>query len=252
MAWGLTSSRSRRTRRAWSGGAGVTDDSAAAAASESSPFARFTQALSGGIPLRSNDRSNEEEASSSCVRTNRYFALSRWERFLGFLLCCAGASACFAVSFFIGLPLLAIKPRKFAVSLLLTRQLRPLLDRLTENVDHEQVLFMVGFAILSGPVAHAKHLFSAERLPFTAAYFGSLFLTLFFALCVALPSRGAEQEPADDPPRGRHSYFATLVCGIVQCAALVFYFVSYFPGGFQTLSFGSRMALRGAGSLLPV
>ncbi|GAA5920104.1 hypothetical protein JCM1841_004099 [Sporobolomyces salmonicolor] len=186
---------------------GVTDDSAAAAASESSPFARFTQALSGGIPLRSNDRSNEEEA---------YFALSRWERFLGFLLCCAGASACFAVSFFIGLPLLAIKPRKFAVSFSLG-----------------SVLFMVGFAILSGPVAHAKHLFSAERLPFTAAYFGSLFLTLFFALV-------------------RHSYFATLVCGIVQCAALVFYFVSYFPGGFQTLSFGSRMALRGAGSLLPV
>ncbi|GAA5971298.1 hypothetical protein JCM21900_004493, partial [Sporobolomyces salmonicolor] len=135
---------------------GVTDDSTAAAASESSPFARFTQALSGGIPLRSNDRSNEEEA---------YFALSRWERFLGFLLCCAGASACFAVSFFIGLPLLAIKPRKFAVSFSLG-----------------SVLFMVGFAILSGPVAHAKHLFSAERLPFTAAYFGSLFLTLFFAL----------------------------------------------------------------------
>ncbi|GAA5872693.1 hypothetical protein JCM1840_004491 [Sporobolomyces johnsonii] len=186
---------------------GVTDDSTAAAASESSPFARFTQALSGGIPLRSNDRSNEEEA---------YFALSRWERFLGFLLCCAGASACFAVSFFIGLPLLAIKPRKFAVSFSLG-----------------SVLFMVGFAILSGPVAHAKHLFSAERLPFTAAYFGSLFLTLFFALV-------------------RHSYFATLICGIVQCAALVFYFVSYFPGGFQTLSFGSRMALRGAGSLLPV
>lgn len=44
-----------------------------------------------------------------------YFALSRWERFLGFLLCIAGAAACFAVSFFIGLPMLAIKPRKFAV-----------------------------------------------------------------------------------------------------------------------------------------
>ncbi|GAA5940303.1 hypothetical protein JCM3775_004428 [Rhodotorula graminis] len=184
---------------------GVTDDSQQA--SEQSPFARFSQALSGGIPLRSNERSNEEEA---------YFALSRWERFLGFLLCIAGAAACFAVSFFIGLPMLAIKPRKFAVAFSLG-----------------SVLFMVGFSILQGPLAHAKHIFSSDRLPFTAAYFGSLFLTLFFALV-------------------KHSYFATLICGAAQCVALVFYFVSYFPGGFQTLSFGSRMALRGAGSFLPV
>lgn len=82
--------------------------------------------------------------------------------------------------------------------------------------------------------------------------------------------------------RQKHSYIATLVCGVIQCGALVFYFVSYFPcvppfsppsplfphfrfskrktdqlfvlfnayrGGFQTLSFGSRMALRGAGSV---
>jgi hypothetical protein len=42
--------------------------------------------------------------------------LSRWERFSGFLLCTAGAAVCFAVAFLIGLPLLALKPRKFAVS----------------------------------------------------------------------------------------------------------------------------------------
>ncbi|GAA5993636.1 hypothetical protein JCM5350_003038 [Sporobolomyces pararoseus] len=188
---------------------GTTDDSIpATSTTEQSPFyTRFTSALSSGIPLRSSERSNEEEA---------YFALSRWERFLGFLICCLGASACFALSFFIGLPLLAVKPRKFAVSFSLG-----------------SILFMIGFSILSGPLAHLKHLFSSERLPFTAAYFGSLILTLFFALV-------------------RHSYFATLICAVVQCAALIFYFVSYFPGGFQTLSFGSRMALRGAGSYLPV
>ncbi|GAA6036172.1 hypothetical protein JCM8097_006814 [Rhodosporidiobolus ruineniae] len=186
---------------------GSNDDSAAAN-SESTPFlSRFTSALSGGIPLHSSARTNEEEA---------YFALSRWERFLGFLLCVAGAAVCFAVSFFIGLPLLAVKPRKFAVSFSLG-----------------SILFMVGFSILQGPLAHLKHIFSAERLPFTIAYFGSLVLTLVLALV-------------------KHSYFGTLICGAIQCLALVFYFVSYFPGGFQTLSFGSRMALRGAGSLLPV
>ncbi|TKA54741.1 hypothetical protein B0A53_02550 [Rhodotorula sp. CCFEE 5036] len=169
---------------------GVTDDSQPT--TEQSPFARFTSALSSGIPLRSSERSNEEEA---------YFALSRWERFVGFLLCIAGAAACFVVSFLIGLPMLAIKPRKFAVAFSLG-----------------SILFM--------------HIFSAERLPFTAAYFGSLILTLIFAL--------------------KHSYLGTLVCGAIQCVALVSYFVSYFPGGFQTLSYGSRMAMRGAGSLLPV
>ncbi|KWU41057.1 SFT2-domain-containing protein, partial [Rhodotorula sp. JG-1b] len=180
---------------------GVTDDSQPT--TEQSPFARFTSALSSGIPLRSSERSNEEEA---------YFALSRWERFVGFLLCIAGAAACFVVSFLIGLPMLAIKPRKFAV-----RRAMFLLARV--------------FGVLQGPVAHLKHIFSAERLPFTAAYFGSLILTLIFAL--------------------KHSYLGTLVCGAIQCVALVSYFVSYFPGGFQTLSYGSRMAMRGAGSVRP-
>lgn len=87
---------------------GVTDDSTPSTSTEQSPFyTRFTSSLSSGIPLRSSERSNEEEA---------YFALSRWERFLGFLICTAGAAACFMLSFFIGLPLLAVKPRKFAVS----------------------------------------------------------------------------------------------------------------------------------------
>lgn len=135
-----------------------------------------------------------------------YFALSRWERFLGFLLCIGGAAACFAVSFFIGLPMLAIKPRKFAVSFSLG-SVRPLpflpsrswsrFLRLKETDDgcsrccDVQVLFMVGFAVLQGPVAHLKHIFTPDRLPFTLAYFGSLILTLFFALVASslfLPS----------------------------------------------------------------
>ncbi|ORY54087.1 vesicle transport protein, partial [Leucosporidium creatinivorum] len=83
------------------------------------------------------------------------------------------------------------------------------------------------------PVAHFKHIFTAERLPFTGAYFGSLAATLYFAV-------------------GRQSYLPTLIFAIIQCGALVSYFVAYFPGGWQTLSFGSRMAMRGAGSMLPV
>lgn len=45
--------------------------------SSANPFARFYNAIgaSGYVPLRSNERSNEEEA---------YFALSRWERYVSF------------------------------------------------------------------------------------------------------------------------------------------------------------------------
>lgn len=52
---------------------GNTDDSQAAASDASSnPFSRFYNAIGGGyIPLRSSERTNEEEA---------YFALSRWDR----------------------------------------------------------------------------------------------------------------------------------------------------------------------------
>lgn len=56
---------------------GVTDDSqrqhqAQPSNSGGNPFSRFYNAVGGSyIPLRSNERSNEEEA---------YFALSRWDR----------------------------------------------------------------------------------------------------------------------------------------------------------------------------
>lgn len=42
----------------------------------------------------------------------------------------------------------------------------------------------VSFAALQGPVPYIKHLMSPARLPFTAAYFGSLGLTLYFSVGV--------------------------------------------------------------------
>jgi hypothetical protein len=52
---------------------GVTDDSQPAQSSSqpSNPFSRFYNSVGDYVPLRSNERSNEEEA---------WFALSRWER----------------------------------------------------------------------------------------------------------------------------------------------------------------------------
>lgn len=100
----------------------------------SNPFARFYNAVGGGyIPLRSSERSNEEEA---------YFALSRWDRrvsfntsacesslssihplsrLIGFGACLLGAAVCFSVAFLTA-PLIPIRPAKFALALRSVRQ----------------------------------------------------------------------------------------------------------------------------------
>lgn len=46
------------------------------------------------------------------------------------------------------------------------------------------VLFLLSWAVLMGPWTYAKHLVSGSRLPFTAAYFGAIALTLYFAIGV--------------------------------------------------------------------
>ncbi|EGG05325.1 uncharacterized protein MELLADRAFT_36798 [Melampsora larici-populina 98AG31] len=186
---------------------GVTDDSNnTQSTANSNLFSRFTGSISGYVPLRSNERSNEEEA---------YYALSRWERTIGFLFCIAGASVCFLIAF-LTLPLLAFKPRKFAVAFSLG-----------------SLLFMIGFMILQGPIQHFQHIFSVQRLPFTLSYLISLLATFYFAI-------------------GLHSYLGTLIAGIVQVIALISYFVAYFPGGLTTLKFMGSMGLRGATSYLPI
>ncbi|KAH0834003.1 ER-to-golgi vesicle protein transport Sft2 [Lanmaoa asiatica] len=127
---------------------GVTDDSQQAQPTQpSNPFSRFYNAVAGDyVPLRSSERSNEEEA---------WFALSRWERLLGFGACLIGACVCFFFAF-LGLPWLPVRPAKFALAF--------------------------SFSVLIGPINHVKHLVSKERLPFSTIYFSSLGLTLYFAL----------------------------------------------------------------------
>jgi len=184
----------------------VQDDSQQQQPQSSNPFARFYNAVGGGyIPLRSSERSNEEEA---------YFALSRWDRLIGFGACLLGAAVCFFVAFLTA-PLIPIRPAKFALALSLG-----------------SVLVMFGFAFLVGPITHLKHLVSKERLPFSAAYISSLALTIYFAISVK-------------------SYLGSLICAAVQVVCLVAYVLAYFPGGTTTLRFGSSMILRGASTILP-
>ncbi|KAF9513545.1 hypothetical protein BS47DRAFT_1393260 [Hydnum rufescens UP504] len=189
--------------------------------SEPNSLSRLYNSMSSYVPVRSDERTNEEQA---------YFALGRWERYpyslnlisggikrskhcrlLGFGACLVGSAVCFLVAFFT-LPLLALRPGKFALAFSLGS-------------------LLVMFGSLR-PINHLKHLASVERLPFSAAYLGSLGLTLYFSI-------------------GRKSYIGSLIFAIVQILALIAYVGAYFPGGWATMRFGGQMALRGAGSVLP-
>ncbi|KUI53948.1 Protein transport protein SFT2 [Cytospora mali] len=153
-----------------------------------------------GAPLPAPSRREEEEG---------WLALSRWDRLLIFGACNLGALACFVICFAL-FPVLSLKPRKFVILWTLG-----------------SALFLASFAAVMGPVAYAQHLFSGQRLPFTAAYFGSITLTLYFSM-------------------GLHSTILTLFSAIIQLACLVWYLVSYFPMGSSSLrmatSFGARRA----------
>ena len=46
-------------------------------------------------------------------------------------------------------------------------------------------LFLASFAAVMGPLNYVYHLLSGPRIPFTAAYFGSIILTLVFAIKVS-------------------------------------------------------------------
>ncbi|KUI66217.1 Protein transport protein SFT2 [Cytospora mali] len=153
-----------------------------------------------GAPLPAPSRREEEEG---------WLALSRWDRLLIFGACNLGALACFVICFAL-FPVLSLKPRKFVILWTLG-----------------SALFLASFAAVMGPVAYAQHLFSGQRLPFTAAYFGSITLTLYFSM-------------------GLHSTILTLFSAIIQIACLIWYLVSYFPMGSSSLrmatSFGARRA----------
>ena len=50
------------------------------------------------------------------------------------------------------------------------------------------LLFLASWAVLLGPITYAKHLMSGPRLPFTVVYFGSIAMTLYFAIGVRTSS----------------------------------------------------------------
>ncbi|PHH59281.1 hypothetical protein CDD81_3498 [Ophiocordyceps australis] len=153
-----------------------------------------------GAPLPAPSRREEEEG---------WFVLSRWDRLLVFGACNLAALACFVICFTL-FPVLSLRPRKFVI---------------LWSVG--SLLFLASFAAVMGPSNYVRHLLSTPRIPFTVAYFGSIAMTLVFALKL-------------------QSTILTMLSAVVQLATLTWYLISYFPMGSAGLrlaaSFGTRQA----------
>lgn len=105
------------------------------------------------------------------------------------------------LAFFLFLPVIIIAPSKFAICFTVG-----------------SLLTLSAFVSLRGWRQQLSHMLSSDRLLFTVAYFGSMGGTLYAALAM-------------------HSYILSLICCATQVVALLYYTLSYFPGGSHGLKY---------------
>lgn len=109
----------------------------------------------------------------------------------------------FGLGFGVGLPMIAIRPQKFALCF-----------------TFGSLCFMGSFAILKGPMAHLQGMLSGDRIIFTTVYVGSMLATLYLTFNVG----------------GASGYLLILGASGAQLVALMWYLISFLPGGSAGLS----------------
>ncbi|XP_065061556.1 uncharacterized protein LOC135688572 [Rhopilema esculentum] len=130
--------------------------------------------------------------------------LSKKQRIVGFFTLLVMGIFCFGMAGLL-MPFMVLKARKFVLMYTMGS------------------FFTIGsFSVLWGPVAHMKHLCSYTRLPFTLAYFGTMFATLYSALLLK-------------------KTLLTLIFATLQIVALAWYVFSYVPGGTTGMKFFSKL-----------
>lgn len=160
----------------------------------------------GGLSQTSNGQSNSwSNGWFKQAEEDPYLpSLTRKQRVLGFFMCLLFGAFCFIMAGFLA-PFILLKARKFVLLYTMGS------------------LFTIGsFSFLWGPTNHMKHLCSLGRLPFTAAYFGSMFATIYVAMFMK-------------------STVLTAIFAVVQVLTLVWYLVSYIPGGTTGLKFFTKL-----------
>lgn len=134
-----------------------------------------------------------------------YLELSRWDRMMLFALTFAASVICYLICIFL-FPVLSLKPRKFALLWSLG-----------------SIFFLVSFCVLQGFRSYMEHLFSSTRVFFTVVFGASIFMTLFSSLSLK-------------------STLLSILFAVLQLISAIWYTVSYFPMGPQTLNLASGVA----------
>lgn len=120
------------------------------------------------------------------------------QRFQIFCVCLLLSAIFFLLGFFVGIPLLTVRPQKFALSF-----------------TCGSLTFMGSFAILKGPNAHLMSMLAGDRIHFTAMYLGSMMLTLYLTFTAG----------------GAKGYILVLGSSALQLLALMWYLITFLPGG---------------------
>lgn len=121
--------------------------------------------------------------------------LSYQTRFKGFVLTLFFAAFFFFMAFTVGLPLVVVRPSKFALCFTMG-----------------SLLFMASFGLLKGPLEHVKSMITPDQLPFTIVYFSSMSFTLYSSLI-------------------SRSYIFVVISSSIQIGTLCYYMLSFIPGG---------------------
>lgn len=108
------------------------------------------------------------------------------------------------LAFFVGMPMITIRPQKFALSF-----------------TCGSITFMGSFGIMKGPYEHLMSMLTRDRLWFTVLYFASMFGTLYCTFFFG----------------GASGYLTVMAMSAVQLCALLWYLISFLPGGTAGLQF---------------
>lgn len=162
------------------------------------------QGSSDDVESQSTSLLGEMNASLSSMRSTlesqlptKIMGMNYQQRLQIFVVALLVSALFFALAFFVGLPLITVRPQKFALSFTMG-----------------SITFMSSFAILKGPYEHFKTLLGGDRMHFTAVYIGSMILTIYLTFTAG----------------GMEGYVLVLGASGMQLAALVWYLVTFLPG----------------------
>jgi hypothetical protein len=159
------------------------------------------------LPLFNTSISMPTEMSFSSIKSNleaqmpqKVLGMGYQQRFKVFVSLLVLSGVFFSLAFFVGLPMIAARPQKFALSF-----------------TCGSLTFMGSFALLRGPSEHFNGMITKERLPFTILYLGSMFGTMYCTF----------------NNHGINGYVSVMIMSGVQLLSLLWYLVAFLPGGAQ-------------------